>query len=289
MGNAINPADPDRPATVPRSGFDAWDPNASERRPDDPTLVVDVGGYEGPLDLLLTLARSQKVDLARISILDLANQYLAFIDEARKLRLELAADYLVMAAWLAYLKSRLLLPEPPKDEEPTGAEMAEMLAFRLRKLEAMRAVAAQLMNRNRLGRDVFARGRPEPIAVRTTTEWGANIADFLSAYAALRQRQMITRVEVGKRTVWSLADARTILERLLGQAFDWMPVEAFIRPYMTEDSRASVRASSFSAMLEMVREGRLELRQNETFGTIYVRQPRPPAPDATAAAADDEG
>lgn len=283
MGQAIDAQTTGGTGAVPGSGVETFGEGAV-RAAGEPTLVVDVGGFEGPLDLLLNLARSQKVDLSRISILDLANQYLTFIEEARKLRLELAADYLVMAAWLAYLKSRLLLPEPPKDEEPSGAELAEMLAFRLRKLEAMRAAAAQLMTRNRLGRDVFARGRPEPTVVRTTTAWGATITDFLSAYAAIRQRQMITRVEVGKRTVWSLADARVILERLLGQAVDWMPIEAFIRPYMTQDSRASVRASSFSALLEMVREGRLELRQSEAFGTIYVRQPR-----AAAAGAGDEG
>lgn len=242
-----------------------------DRATGDPTLVVDLDGYEGPLDLLLTLARSQKVDLHRISILALAEQYLAFIEEVRRLRLELAADYLVMAAWLAYLKSRLLLPEPPKDDEPSGEELAEVLAERLRRLEQMRAAAARLMTRYRLGRDVFARGAPEPLDIARSTTWSVTQADLLSAYAAQRQRRIVSLVRVRKRQVWSLADARDILTRLVGLSVDWAPLDGFLAPYVTDDMRVSARASSFSAMLELVREGQLEIRQAETFAPIYVR------------------
>ncbi|HUG62948.1 MAG TPA: ScpA family protein [Methylomirabilota bacterium] len=241
-------------------------------------LIVDVEGFEGPLDLLLTLARNQKVDLSRISILALAEQYLAFVEELRKLRLELAADYLVMAAWLAYLKSRLLLPAPETDDdEPTAEELAELLAFRLRRLEAMREAAARLTARARLGRDVFARGAPEPVAVARIAEWDASLYDLLSAYAAQRQRQMVSVVHVRRRTVWSLGDAREILTRLIGRMVDWAPVESFLIPYMTApEQRATIKASSFSAMLELVREGRLEIRQSGAFAPLYVRASPPP-------------
>ncbi|WP_319773648.1 ScpA family protein [Breoghania sp.] len=242
------------------------------RQPEGPALLVDVDGYEGPLDLLLTLARNQKVDLARISILALAEQYLAFVNEARKLRLELAADYLVMAAWLAYLKSRLLLPEQKDDDEPTGEELAAALAFRLRRLEAMREAAARLMNRNRLGRDVFARGAPEAVSVVRKSEWDATIFDLLMAYASQRQRNSVTSVSVGRRTVWSLADARTILTRLVGGVAEWAPIDSYLISYITKpEERATVLASAFSASLELVREGKIELRQSETFSPLYIR------------------
>lgn len=239
---------------------------------DGPSLVVDVDGYEGPLDLLLTLARNQKVDLQRISILALAEQYLAFVNEARKLRLELAADYLVMAAWLAYLKSRLLIPAQKDDDEPTGEELAAALAFRLRRLEAMREVAAKIMNRNRLGRDIFARGGPETTSIIRKSEWDATIYDLLMAYAAQRQRRSVTSVRVMKRTVWSLQDAREILTRLVGKAVDWTPIEAFLVEFMaTPEEAATVKASSFSASLELVREGLIEIRQTGSFLPLYVR------------------
>jgi segregation and condensation protein A len=234
-------------------------------------LIVDVAGFEGPLDLLLTLSRAQKVDLTRISILELADQYLAFIEAVQTTRLELAADYLVMAAWLAYLKSRLLLPDPPRDDEPTGAEMAAALAFRLRRLEAMRAAAAQLTARPLLGRDVFARGAPEDIAVTSKPVLVASLFDLLTAYADHRQRKMLTRVEVPRRSVWSLASAREILERLVGHFHDWTPIDGFLARYMTLETRATVIASSFSASLELVREGRLELRQSGPFAPLYMR------------------
>jgi segregation and condensation protein A len=266
--------DDPRPAHGSRPGEEGPDGNG-------PALIVDVEGFEGPLDLLLTLARNQKVDLARISILALADQYLAFVEELRRLRLELAADYLVMAAWLAYLKSRLLLPAPEQGgDEPTAEQLAEMLAFRLRRLEAMREASAQLVTRPRLGRDVFARGAPEPIAIARLAEWDASLYDLLAAYASQRQRQMVSIVHVRRRTVWSLGDAREILTRLIGAMVDWSPVESFLIPYLTApDQRATVRASSFSAMLELVREGRMEIRQAGAFTPLYVRAAARPEPD----------
>lgn len=254
-------------------------------RPDEePSLVVDVDGYEGPLDLLLDLARRQKVDLHRISILALAEQYLAFVEQARALRLELAADYLVMAAWLAYLKSRLLLPEPPKGEEPSAADLATALALRLRRLEAIRAAARKLASRERLGQDVFARGEPEAVVVGARPVWEAELFDLLSAYAQQRQKRVQDHISVGKRVVWSLVEARDALQRLVGQAGDWTAIDPYLTRYMTShglqprEMTATVRASALSAMLEMVREGVIDIRQDEAFAPLYVRRrsARPP-------------
>jgi segregation and condensation protein A len=241
----------------------------------EPALVVDVDGFEGPLDLLLTLARQQKVDLARISILALADQYLAFIEEVRKLRLELAADYLVMAAWLAYLKSRLLLPDPHAPEGMSAEDMATALAQRLRRLEAIRGVAEQLMRRPQLGRDVFARGMPEPIAEVRRPEWSATLYDLLSAYTAQRQRRALAHVSVPRRTVWSLADARQALDRLIGRSTDWSRLDEYLLAYVVEPAQAAtVFASSFAATLELVREGVAELHQHAAFAPLYVRKRR---------------
>ena len=239
----------------------------------EPALVVDVGGYEGPLDLLLTLARQQKVDLSKISILALADQYLAFIEAARKIRLELAGDYLVMAAWLAYLKSRLLLPEPPSPDGPSAEEMATALANRLRRLEAIREAATRLMDRPQLGRDVFARGAPEPIAEIKKPEWTATLYDLLTAYANQRQRTALARVRFKKRTVWSLAEARATLERLIGQSSDWSRLDQYLISYVVEPAVApSVFASSFASALELVREGIAEIHQKGSFAPIYMRK-----------------
>jgi segregation and condensation protein A len=244
-----------------------------ERASDEPALVIDVEGFEGPLDLLLTLARQQKVDLAKISILALADQYLAFIEEARKLRLELAADYLVMAAWLAYLKSRLLLPAQHEDDGVSAEDMATALAQRLRRLEAIRQVAEQLLGRPQLGREVFARGLPEPIADIKKPEWSATLYDLLSAYAGQRQKQARAVVRLPKRTVWSLAEAREAVERLIGLATDWCALDDYLIAYMVEPSHAAtVRASSFAAALELVREGRVEMNQQKAFAPIYLRK-----------------
>jgi segregation and condensation protein A len=245
----------------------------AERASDEPALVVDVDGFEGPLDLLLALARQQKVDLARISILALADQYLTFIEEARKLRLELAADYLVMAAWLAYLKSRLLLPDVHAPEGQSAEEMATALALRLKLLEAIRAVAEQMFGRPRLDRDVFRRGQPEPIAHIKRPQWSATLYDLLSAYSQQRQRHALATVRVEKRTVWSLAEAREAIERLIGQSPDWSRLDEFLLAYVVEPSLVTtVLASSFASALEMVREGVMEVHQHAAFAPLYVRK-----------------
>jgi len=257
---------------------------AAERATDEPALVVDVEGFEGPLDLLLALARQQKVDLAKISILALADQYLAFIEEARKLRLELAADYLVMAAWLAYLKSRLLLPDTHAPEGQSAEQMAAALALRLKRLEAIRDVAERLFARPQLDRDVFNRGQPEPIAHIKHPEWSATLYDLLSAYAQQRQRHALARVRFAKRTVWSLAEAREALERLIGQSPDWARLDEFLIAYVVEPSLApTVFASSFASTLEMVREGLMEVHQHAAFAPLYVRK-RQAAPTQNGAA-----
>ena len=250
-----------------------FDAELSERASDEPSLMVDVEGFEGPLDLLLTLARQQKVDLAKISILALADQYLAFIEAARKLRLELAADYLVMAAWLAYLKSRLLLPEQHPAEGMSAEDMANALAQRLRRLEAIRQFAEKLIARPQLGRDIFQRGQPEPIAEIKHPQWSATLYDLLSAYAARRQIQSRSVVRVPKRTVWSLAEAREALERLIGQSMDWSPLDQYLVAYLVEPAMvATVLASSFAAALELIREGQMEAHQQSAFSPLYVRK-----------------
>jgi len=241
----------------------------------EPSLVVDVEGYEGPLDLLLTLARQQKVDLAKISILALADQYLTFIEAARKIRLELAADYLVMAAWLAYLKSRLLLPEPPTPDGPSAEEMATALANRLRRLEAIREAANRLMNRPQFQRDIFPRGNPESIAEIRHPRFTATLFDLLTAYAAQRQQRVLATVHLTKRTVWSLSEARASLERLVGMAEseDWSCLDDYLLNYVVDPSqKATVFASSFAAALELVREGAMELNQKEAFAPLYFRK-----------------
>ncbi|MGN6310776.1 MAG: segregation and condensation protein A [Xanthobacteraceae bacterium] len=265
--------------------FETGRPAVAEQADDDVALVVDVEGYEGPLDLLLNLARQQKVDLAKISILALADQYLAFIEAARKIRLELAADYLVMAAWLAFLKSRLLLPEPPAEEGPSAEEMATALANRLRRLEAIREAANRLMTRPQLQRDIFMRGQPEAIAEIKHPKFTATLFDLLSAYAAQRQQRVLATVHLAKRTVWSLAEARASLERLVGVAEEWSCLDEYLMTYVIDPSqRATVFASSFAATLELVREGTMEVNQKQAFAPLYFRKRMPvAAPDATAA------
>nr|CAD6416408.1 segregation/condensation protein A [Rhizobium sp. Q54] len=248
-----------------------------ERAADEPALMIDVGGFEGPLDLLLHLARSQKVDLAKISVLALAEQYLAFVESARRVRIELAADYLVMAAWLAYLKSKLLIPQQVKgDDGPSGEEMAATLAFRLKRLEAMREAATQLINRNLVGRDIFVRGAPEHIPHQIRSAYDASLYDLLSAYANLRQRNAVTQVTIEKRKVWALSDARELLTRMLGEITGWTTLQHYLLEYLPPADRVTATASAFAASLEMVREGKLEIRQEEAFAPIYLRSgPRP--------------
>ena len=254
---------------------DDFETERAERTESDPQLFVDVEGFEGPLDLLLDLARRQKVDLHEISVLALAEQYLTFIENARAMRLELAADYLVMAAWLAFLKSRLLLPEPPKPEGPSAGDLATALAFRLRRLEAIREAARLLGERTQLGRDVFARGAPEP-AIKAPSAFTGSLYDLLAAYAAQRQRKIGQHITVARRRVWSLVEAREALERLVGHAFDWVDIDAFLLRYRPEpELRSTVLASSLSALLEMVREGEVELRQDRPFAPLMLRRPEP--------------
>ena len=244
-----------------------------DRGSTEPAMIVDVEGFEGPLDLLLALARQQKVDLSKISILALANQYLIFVEAARKLRLELAADYLVMAAWLAYLKSRLLLPQAADGEGPSAEDMAMALAYRLRRLEAFREVATRLMGRPQLNRDIFARGLPEPIAEIKQPEWSATLYDLLTAYSSQRAHSVLSTVRFKQRTVWSLAEARAALERLIGQSSDWSRLDHFLISYVVEPALAStVMASSFASALELVREGVAELHQKESFSPLYMRK-----------------
>jgi segregation and condensation protein A len=247
-----------------------------ERAEGEPAFTVDLDGFEGPLDLLLELARRQKVDLARISVLALAEQYLVFVEAARKLRLEVAADYLVMAAWLAYLKSRLLLPAPSKAESGEAADLADALAQRLRQLEAIRRAGAALFARPRLGRDIFARGEPEAIEVASATVFEATLYDLLSAYARQSQKHARARVRLQPRAVWSLAEAREALSRLIGGISDWTVLDTWLIDYGVEPKfRRTARASSFSASLELVREGRIELRQDAAFAPLWVRPTTP--------------
>jgi Uncharacterized conserved protein len=249
-----------------------WFDTPAPPAPED-VMYVDVGGYEGPLDLLLDLARRQKVDLAAISVLALAEQYLAFIETVREKRIEVAADYLVMAAWLAYLKSRLMVPQAPSDDEPSGEMLAALLQFRLKRLEAMRSAASQLMNRPRLGFQVYARGMPEPIEIKRTSLWEATLYDLLKAYAGQRERGVTTDYSPIQRTVWSLQEARDILQRLIGDSFEWVSMDSYLADYLaTPAERATIRASSFASSLELVRLGQIDLRQTETFGPLFMRR-----------------
>jgi segregation and condensation protein A len=260
--------------------FDGWDDPADMPNADE-ALIVTLEGFEGPLDLLLLMARSQKVDLAKLSVLALAEQYLTFVGRALKQRLELAADYLVMAAWLAFLKSRLLLPKDQDrdDEQPTGEELAARLAFRLMRLDAMRSAAGQLMTRRRLGRDVFVRGQPEGVRTIRVRTYTAMIFDLLKAYAEQRRRTVKRVHVVPRRTVWSIKDARARLEALLGERTDeWVHLDSFLKQYgAVPDIARTARASSFGATLEMAREGLIELSQAEPFAPIYLRRREPGA------------
>ncbi len=238
----------------------------------DHALIVDVGGFEGPLDLLLSMAREQKVDLAKISVLELVDQYLAFINEARRLSLEIAADYLVMAAWLAYLKSRLLLPEPEDDDEPTGEELAQQLAFRLKRLEAMREAGQKILQMPQLGSETFARGMPEGIRSVTTPVYQDTLYDLLGAYARERTRTSITELKIARRAVMTIADARERLVQFIGGLAAWAPIDQFLLDYVVRpEERRSALASGFSAGLELVREGTLEMKQDGAFQPLMVR------------------
>ena len=237
---------------------------ASER------LTLDIDGWEGPLDLLLTLARTQKVDLAKISILALVEQYLAFIADAKKLKLEIAADYLVMAAWLAYLKSCLLLPKDA-GQDPSPEELALRLQLRLQRLSAMREAGARLLARDRLGRDVFARGAPEGLRVVRKSAWQVELYELISAYGMVRARSEPAVHIVGRRPVMTLEEALVRVERLLGATVDWSDIRSFLPETQDPQFRKSALASSFVATLELARKGKLELGQESPFAPLYVR------------------
>ncbi len=268
---AAAPSDWETPERMPEEG-------------DDDVLVLSLDGFEGPLDLLLGLARNQKVDLAKLSILRLAEQYLEYIEVARALRLEVAADYLVMAAWLAYLKSKLLLPEKEQVQDgPSGQELAAQLAFRLKRLEAMREALASMMGRKRLGLDLFSRGMPEGIRVVRSSIYSASIFDLLKAYAQQRQRTAVTEVKWGGREVWSIKRARERLSALLGGEPDWAALDKFLEEFSPQSLLGkTVTASSFGATLKLAREGYLEIKQYHAFGPLYLKWLTQPPEDNAA-------
>ncbi|MEA2781550.1 MAG: segregation and condensation protein [Rhodospirillaceae bacterium] len=242
-------------------------------------LLLDLDGYEGPIDVLLALARDQKVDLRKISILALADQYLAFIQRARQLRLEMAADYLVMAAWLAYLKSRLLLPEPETEGEPTGAELAAALAFQLQRLQAMRDAGAKLMALPQLGRDVFRRGAPERFKVIARPVYAVTLYDLLKAYGSHTGRRHEGALHILPTDLYSMDEALKRFSGLIGKAVDWTSLASFLPPASSDPLvRRSAIAAVFAASLEMVRSGRARLRQDGTFAPIFVRRNEENAP-----------
>ncbi|MGZ2412176.1 segregation and condensation protein A [Sphingomonas sp. F9_3S_D5_B_2] len=238
------------------------------RHSDELTLSLD--GWEGPLDLLLNLARSQKVDLAQISILELVEQYLSYLNEARSLKLEIAADYLVMAAWLAYLKSCLLLPKDP-EQDPSPEEIALRLQMRLQRLDAMRDAGARLLGRDRVGRDVFLRGNPEGLRLVRRASWQVRDFDLFAAYGAIRARTAPAMHVVHARAVMTLEEAIERVERMIGAAINWTFLETFLPSTQDPQFRRSALASSFVAALELARRGRLEIAQEEAFAPIRVK------------------
>jgi segregation and condensation protein A len=235
-------------------------------------LVLDLDGFEGPIDLLLSLSREQKVDITKISILALAEQYLAFIAHAQEVRLELAADYLVMAAWLAYLKSRLLLPDDHGEEQPTGQQMAEALAFQLQRLESMQEAGQRLFQRPILGRDVFAIGAPEGVEVINDAVYEPSLYELMRCYGAIRSRNTDTMLHIAPQELFSVEQAVERLRQLLGHIPDWADLSAFL-PENLKGSliMRSALASTFAATLELVRQGQAELRQDGAFNPIYIR------------------
>jgi len=237
---------------------------------DTDTLTLDIEGWEGPLDLLLALARSQKVDLKRISILQLVEQYLAYVEHARTLKLEVAADYLVMAAWLAYLKSALLLPRDP-EVEPSPEELALRLQMRLERLNAMREAGARLMARDRMGRDVFRRAAPEGLRTVRKALWQAEIYDLIAAYGQVNARNRPVFHVVHERPVMTLDAALERVAQLLGERIEWSTIESFLPDTLDRALRKSALASSFVAALELARMGKADLRQQSPFSPLYLR------------------
>ena len=236
-------------------------------------LIVDVDGYEGPLDLLLTLSRTQKVDLRRISVLELARQYLTFVDHAKELRIELAADYLVMAAWLAYLKSRLLVPPDPSEEGPSGAELAAHLAFQLERLQAMRDAAARLMGRDQLGRDFFSRGQNQDVQRIRTVTYSANLLELMQADARIRTKDDFRPFVMDRDSVFTMEEALERMRALIGFTGSWTDMLSYLPDGWHKDpvKRRSATAATFAASLQLVKEGRLEIRQSDNFAPIQLR------------------
>lgn len=253
--------------------FEEDTPRSGARETD--RLRIDIEGFEGPIDVLLALAREQKVDLTRISILALADQYLAFVSRARQLSLELAADYLVMAAWLAYLKSRLLLPAPAGDDQPSGAEMAAMLAFQLQRLEAMKDAGARLMNRGLLNRDVFACGEPEPLRIQSRPAIEVSLYEILQAYARQHSRKEASTLHIAPTDLYSIEEAIARLRGLVGSVPNWTLLSTFL-PAEFHDPllQRSALASTFVATLELARSGKIELSQSSPFAPLYLRTSR---------------
>jgi segregation and condensation protein A len=259
---------------------DTWD-QADRLAPSDrmqaEALIVDVDGYEGPLDLLLTLSRSQKVDLRKISVLQLAEQYLLFVAQAYQLRIELAADYLVMAAWLAYLKSRLLLPPEPGDAGPTAEDLAAHLSFQLERLAAMREAASRLMALDQLGRNVFVRGVPEEISRRRDIRYEATLLDLMRAYARIRTRDDFRPFALDRETVFTMEQALDRLRSLIGYAGNWADLTSFMPDGwdLTPARRRSATAAHFAAVLELAKRGQVHLRQSGDFAAIEIRRREP--------------
>ncbi|MDP5216033.1 ScpA family protein [Ruegeria sp. 2205SS24-7] len=254
--------------------FSSEDPISVAERLAAEALIVDVDGFEGPLDVLLTLSRTQKVDLRKISVLELAHQYLAFVERAKELRIELAADYLVMAAWLAFLKSRLLLPPDPEDEGPSGEELAAHLAFQLERLQAMRDVAARLMARDQLGRDFFRRGQGEDVTRLRTVTYSATLLDLMQGYARIRTRDEFRPFVMDREAVFTMEQALDRMRGLIGFAGSWTEMASYLPEGWELDPmrRRSATASTFAASLELVKEGHLEIRQSDTFAPIHLRK-----------------
>ena len=238
---------------------------------------IDVDGFEGPLELLLTLSRTQKVDLRKISVLALAEQYLGFIRNARELRIELAADYLVMAAWLAFLKSRLLLPPDPEDDGPSGDELAAHLAFQLERLQAMREAAAKLMARDQKGRDFFVRGIPEDVTRIRRVKYTATLLDLLQGYARIRTTGEFRPYTMDRRDVRTMEEALDLMRHLIGFAGEWADLSSFLPEGWEADPvrRRSATAATFAATLELAKAGQVELRQGETFAPLQIRRKDP--------------
>lgn len=249
-------------------------PQSVEDRLAAEALIVDVDGYEGPLDVLLTLSRTQKVDLRKISVLELARQYLTFVERAKALRIELAADYLVMAAWLAFLKSRLLLPPDPEEEGPSGEELAAHLAFQLERLQAMRDAAARLMARDRMGRDFFVRGIPEVVERVKNVTYTATLLDLMQGYARIRTKDEFRPFILDRDAVYTMEEALGRMRGLIGFAGSWTDISTYLPDGWSNDpaKRRSATAATFAASLELVKEGKAEIRQSDTFAPIQVRR-----------------